>query len=162
MLTFAPAATAYTGRLSRETGDYLMDIKNLATQLIMDKIGAANDTSAAQSALDELTSGTSGFDLGDIVGKFTGSGGDLADIAKSWLGDGSNASISPQQVQEAIGGDKVQAFAEKLGIGSDEASSGLAEMLPDLIDKSSSGGNLLDSVGGVSGLAGFASKLFGK
>ena len=30
------------------------------------------------------------FDLGDIVGKFTGSRGDLASMANSWLGDGAN------------------------------------------------------------------------
>ncbi len=137
-----------------------MDIKSFATQLIMDKIGGANDSGAAQSALDELTSGSGGFDLKDIVGQFTGSGGDLANIAKSWLGDGANEGISPQQVQEAIGGDKVEAFAAKLGIGRDEATSGLADLLPDLIDKSSRGGDLLDSIGGASGLAGLASKLF--
>lgn len=137
-----------------------MDIKSFATQLIMDKIGGANDSGAAQSALDELTSGSGGFDLAKIVGQFKGSGGDLANIAKSWLGDGANKAISPQQVQEAIGGDKVEAFAAKLGIGRDEASSGLADLLPDLIDKSSRGGDLLDSIGGASGLAGLAAKFF--
>jgi len=137
-----------------------MDIKSLATQLIMSKLGASNDSSTAESALDELVGGSSGFDLGDIVGKFTGSGGDLANIAKSWLGDGANDAISPDQLQDAIGGDKIEAFAAKLGIGREEASAGLSSVLPDLIDKSSKGGNLLDSVGGLSGLKGLASRFF--
>ncbi len=137
-----------------------MDIKSLATQLVMSKLGATNDSSTAESALDELVGGSGGFDLGDIVGQFTGSGGDLASKAKSWLGDGANDEISPEQLQEAIGGDKIEAFANKLGIDRDEASSGLSSVLPELIDKSSQGGNLLDSVGGVSGLAGLASKFF--
>jgi len=137
-----------------------MDIKSLATQLIMSKIGGANDSGAAASALDDLVGGSNGFDLGDLVGKFTGSGGDLASKAKSWLGDGSNDSISPTQLQDAIGGDKIEAFASKLGIGKEEASSSLSQILPELIDKSSQGGNLLDSVGGVKGLAGLASKFF--
>ena len=137
-----------------------MDIKELATQLLMSKMGGAKDTGAAASALDDLVGGSNGFDLGDIVGQFTGGGGDLAAKAQSWLGDGANQSISPAQIQDAIGGDKIQAFASKLGIGSDEASSGLSQLLPELIDKSSRGGNLLDSVGGAGGLAGLASKLF--
>ena len=137
-----------------------MDIKSLATQLIMSKIGGANDSGAASSALDDLVGGSGGFDLGDIVGKFTGSGGDLAEKAKSWLGDGGNESVSADQIQDAIGSDKIEAFAKKLGIGTEEASSSLSQILPDLIDKSSQGGNLLGSVGGLSGLAGLASKFF--
>jgi len=137
-----------------------MDIKSLATELIMSKMGAANDSGAAKSALDDLVGGSGGFDLGDIVGQFTGSGGDLAEKARSWLGDGGNESISADQVQDALGADKIEAFARKLGVGTEEASSGLSQVLPELIDKSSKGGNLLDSVGGVSGLAGLASKFF--
>jgi len=137
-----------------------MDIKSLATQLILSKIGGANDSGAASSALDDLVGGSGGFDLGDIVGKFTGSGGDLASKAKSWLGDGGNEAVSASEIQDAIGSDKIEAFARKLGIGTEEASNGLSQILPDLIDKSSKGGDLLDSVGGVSGLAGLASKFF--
>jgi uncharacterized protein YidB (DUF937 family) len=137
-----------------------MDIKSLATQLLMSKLGTANDSGAAASALDDLVGGDKGFDLGDIVGQFTAGGGDLASKAQSWLGDGSNESISASQIQDAIGGDKIEAFASKLGIGRDEASSGLSQILPELIDKSSRGGNLLDSVGGAGGLASLASKFF--
>lgn len=137
-----------------------MDIKSLATELILSKIGGANDSGAAASALDDLAGSSGGFDLGELVGQFTGSGGDLAAKAKSWLGDGGNESISAEQVQEALGGDKIEAFARKLGVGREEASSGLSEILPELIDKSSQGGNLLDSVGGMSGLAGLAAKFF--
>ncbi len=137
-----------------------MDIKSLATQLILSKIGGANDSGAAASALDDLVGGSGGFDLGEIVGQFTGSGGDLASKAKSWLGDGGNEPVSANEIQDAIGSDKIEAFAQKLGVDREEAASGLSQILPDLIDKSSAGGNLLDSVGGVSGLAGLASKFF--
>lgn len=137
-----------------------MDLKNLATQLIMKKISNANDPAAAESAVGDLLGNTDKFDLGALVGKFTGAGGGVADIAKSWLGDGTNDSISADQVQEALGADKIDAFAAKLGVSREEAGAGLSEMLPQLIDKGSSGGNLLDSVGGVGGLAKMASKFF--
>lgn len=137
-----------------------MDLKDFATQLVMEKIGSANDKGAAASALDNLTGGDKGFDLGGLVGQLTGSGGDLAAKAKSWLGDGANDSISASQVQEALGGDKIEAFARQLGIGTEEASSNLSDILPQLIDKSSKGGELLDSVGGSKGLFSIASKFF--
>ena len=137
-----------------------MNFKDLATQLVMSKIGGANNTGAAESALDDLVGENKSFDLADIVGKFTNSGSDLASKAKSWLGDGANDSISASQLQDAIGIDKIESFAKKLGIGTDEASSKLSEILPELIDKSSRGGDLLDSVGGVKGLRGLASKFF--
>ncbi len=137
-----------------------MDFKKLATQILMDKVGSANNSGAAEAALDKLVGGNSGFDLGDVVGKFSGSGGDLAKKARSWLGDGSNDSISPAQLQDALGTDKIKAFASKLGIDQDEAASSLSQILPELIDKSSQGGKLLGSIGGRTGLTGLASKFF--
>ena len=135
-----------------------MDLKSLATKVLMEKLGGGVDADAAASALDDVVGDGSDFDLGSLVAKFTGGGGDLAQIAKSWLGDGDNASISADQVKEAIGDDKVAAFAEKLGIDKEQAGNKLSELLPDLIDKSSSGGNLLESVLGGEGLRGLASK----
>lgn len=128
----------------------------------MEKIGGANNSSDAETALDDLLPGNKSFDLGDIVGQFTGSGGDIAAKAKSWLGDGENDSISASDVQDVLGSDKVEAFAKRLGIGAEEASSSLSDILPELIDKSSKGGSLLGSVGGIGGLAGLASKFFRK
>jgi len=139
-----------------------MNFKDLAAQVLMSKIDGANKYSDATSALDSLIDGKKGFDLSDIVAKFQGGGGDLASKAKSWLGDGTNDPVSPSQVQDAIGADKVAAFASKLGIDRDEASQNLAKILPELIDKSSQGGNLLDSIGGKGLLAGFASKFLRK
>lgn len=135
-----------------------MDFKSLATQIVMSKMGGAGSSSTAESALDDLVGGGKKFDLVDIVGQFTNSGGDLASKAKSWLGDGANESISASQLQDVLGKDKIDSFASKLGIGSEEASNKLSEIMPELIDKSSQGGDLLGSVGGVKGLRGLAAR----
>lgn len=137
-----------------------MNLKDLATQIVMSKIGGANNSGETESALEDLVGDGNKFDLADLVGKFTNSGGDLAEKAKSWLGDGNNQSISASQLQDVIGIDKIESFAKKLGIGREEASEKLSEIMPELIDKSSRGGSLLDSVGGVKGLRGLASKFF--
>lgn len=139
-----------------------MTFKDLAAQVLMSKIHGANNSGNAVSALNQLAGGSKGFDLGEIVGKFQGAGGDLAKKATSWLGDGANEPISASQVKEAIGSDKIAAFANKLGIDRDAASHRLAEILPELIDKSSQGGKLIGSTGRKSVLAGFASRFLKK
>ena len=135
-----------------------MDIKKLAVEMLTAKMGSDGDAGAAESAVSELVGRGKDFDIGDLVGQLTGAGGDIASKAESWLGDGANEAISASQLQDAIGGDKIDAFAAKLGISREDASGGLSELLPQLIDKSSKGGSLLDSVGGAGGLASLASK----
>jgi len=125
--------------------------------------GSGLDIGKLTSALSGLVGGDrsqGGFDMGALLSKMDS--GNLGDIAKSWLGDGSNADISPDQVTDMIGADKVSEFASKLGLSHEEAAGGLSAALPQMVDKASSGGSLLDSIGGVAGAAGLASKLFGK
>ncbi len=144
-----------------------MNFQELATQLVMSKIAGANNSADVESALDKLTGSNKKFDLGDLVSRFQDSGGDLAERTKSWLGDGSNEAISATQIKDALGAEKVDAFARQLGIDGDEAGHSLARILPELIDKSSHGGKLLGSIGESLGnhkglLASFASKFLRK
>lgn len=122
--------------------------------------GTGLDIGSLSSALSGLTGGDGDFDLGALINNLNTGG--LGDMAKSWLGDGDNAGISPEQMSNVIGFDKITEFASKLGISTEEAAGGLSEALPQMVDKASSGGSLLDSIGGVEGALGFASKLFGK
>lgn len=77
-----------------------------------------------------------------------------------WLGDGDNDSITGTNIIDALGSDKVASFASELGIDTNKASEGLAGMIPELINKNSIGGSLLDSVGGAGGVASLVGKLF--
>jgi len=137
-----------------------MDIMDLATKALASKLGGAanTDSNALSSVLGSLMGGSSGngIDLGDLVGKLNDGG--LGDLASSWLGDGDNADISTSQVEQLLGSDKIQQAASQLGTSQGELLDGLKSMIPQMVDQSSSGGNLLDSVGGLSGLAGMASK----
>ena len=139
-----------------------MDFRSLATQVLMSRIETANNSNAAEAALDALNGSKQRFNLVSMVGQFKGAGGELATKTKSWLGDGENAAISPQQLRGVIGSDKIGAFAAKLGIDRDAAGIHLTEILPELIDKSSQGGSLLGTPARAKGLAGLASKLFRK
>jgi len=139
-----------------------MNFKALATRVLMDNVNGPRNASRAESALDRLSGSKNGFNLGEIVGRFQGSGRDVASRTRSWLGDGANESISAAQVKQAIGSDKVAAFARTLGIDSEDASQKLAQVLPELIDKSSQGGSLLGSVVSKGRFAGFASRFLRK
>jgi len=86
----------------------------------------------------------------------------LGDIMSSWIGKGENLPISPEQIQQVLGSGQVQQIAEKLGISLDQASSGLAEMLPQIVDKLTPEGSL--PTGGLlqQGLSMIMDKFFGK
>ncbi len=125
--------------------------------------GSGLDISNLTSALSGLAGGGSskgGFDISSLLSKMDSGG--LGAVAKSWLGDGDNQAISPNQISDMLGADKISDFASKLGVSNEEAAGGLSEALPQMVDKASSGGSLLDSIGGVSGAISMASKLFRK
>ncbi len=141
-----------------------MDLTQIGVQLLQSKLGSNLQTSDIASALSGLFGGKN-LDIASLMAKMQGSGG-LASITSSWLGDGANAEMSSGQVMELFGKEKASEFASKLNVDEATASNGLADMLPQLIDKASSGGSLLESamgsMGGADGLMGMAGKLFGK
>lgn len=112
------------------------------------------------SALSNLVGGEGGFDISSLLSNLQG--GDLFGMAQSWLGDGDNQAIDGNQIMSLFGSDKVSAFASQLGMSESEAVGGLTDAIPQMIDGASSGGSILDSVGGLEGAMGLAGKFFGK
>ncbi len=143
-------------------------IKMGATMFINSKMSGDNgsnlDMGSLISALSGLAGGNDsnggGIDFGSILSKMQSA--DMADIASSWLGDGENKEVSHSQITDIFGSDKISEFANKLGLSEDEAVGGLRDALPNMVDKASSGGSILDSIGGISGAINMASKIFGK
>ena len=129
-----------------------MDLMQMGTQLLASKLGGNVNSSVITNALGGLLSGGDGKpDLGGLVGSMQGKG--LGSIAESWLGDGNNDDISSDQVREVVGRDKISEMASQLNTDEDSLLDTLKDALPQIIDKSSSGGSLLDSAGGLMGLA---------
>jgi uncharacterized protein YidB (DUF937 family) len=130
-----------------------MDLMKMAVQLFTDKLGGKgaglNEDVVGQALSGLLGDGAGNIDLGSIMSKLDGGG--LATLAQSWLGDGANSSISPQQIMSLFGDSAIGDFASKLNLDPSTASNGLSKMLPELIDSNSKGGGLLDSVLGDSG-----------
>lgn len=133
-----------------------MDLMAIATQELSKKLGVQVEPAQLQAAISSLMGGSKGgIDLAGLASKM-GASGDLSGILDSWLGDGGNASISPDSVSKLLGQANVSEFASKLGVQPEAAAASLSDVLPQLMDKSSSGGKLLQSVGGMDGLMGAA------
>ena len=142
-----------------------MDIMKIGAQMLMSKLGGGNadgggmDLSGVMGMLGGLTPGDSGdMNLGGLVDMFKEKG--LGSMAESWLGDGENEAVSPDQLREVIGSDKISELASQFGGDEDSLLGGLADALPSMVDQSSSGGSFLDSIGGLEGAMSMAKKLF--
>ncbi|HIE39974.1 MAG TPA: DUF937 domain-containing protein [Thiomicrorhabdus sp.] len=124
------------------------------------EVGSNLNPDVLTSALSNLVGGEGGFDISSLLSNLQG--GDLLGMAQSWLGDGDNQAIDGNQIMSLFGSDKVSAFASQLGMSESEAVGGLTDAIPQMIDGASSGGSILDSVGGLEGAMGLAGKFFGK
>ncbi len=82
-------------------------------------------------------------DLGNVSGllqKLQEAG--LDKQVTSWLGNGSNLPVSPDQIREALGNKEVQDIARKMGLPVDQALDILSKQLPGAIDQMSPDGEL--------------------
>ena len=131
-----------------------MDIMKLAQGMLAQKLGGNSD--AIGGVLNGLIGGGDSADMGGLVEGLKAKG--LGSVAESWLGDGENQEISADQLKDVIGGDKISQAAAQLGTDEGSLLDGLKDALPQMVDKSSSGGSLLDSVGGLGGVANMAKK----
>ncbi len=137
-----------------------MDLMKLGASLLSNVLGDNQDDNGVMGALGKLLGGDGegaegGLNLQALVDRMMGSetSDSLTEIAQSWLGDGENAPISTDQVKELIGEDKISEVAQELGQDENSLAETLTQVLPQLVDKSSSGGSLLDSLGGAGGIA---------
>ncbi|MBU1235578.1 MAG: DUF937 domain-containing protein [Gammaproteobacteria bacterium] len=70
--------------------------------------------------------------LGALLNGFQQAG--LADRAASWVGTGQNMPISADDVGKVLGSDAIAKIAQQAGVSHGDASSGLAALLPQLVD----------------------------
>jgi uncharacterized protein YidB (DUF937 family) len=64
----------------------------------------------------------------------------LGGTVRSWIADGANQPISPDQIHQAFGTDTVKELAAKAGLSPDVLAAKLSQVLPQAIDKLTPGG----------------------
>ncbi len=104
------------------------------------------DTNNIIDALESiLSNGNGSIDLGGILASLSKNG--LGEIVGSWLGNGTNKVISTEQIVDLLGSEKTERFAEELGLTQQSAVNALAEVLPPMVDRATSGeGSIVDEM----------------
>lgn len=82
-------------------------------------------------------------DLGSIGGllKQLQEGG-LGKQIETWLGNDRNADVSPGQIRDAVGNDKLKQIAEQLGLPMNDVLDKLSKYLPETVNQASPDGQL--------------------
>ena len=86
--------------------------------------------------------GAQGGGLGDLVAGFQRAG--LGHIADSWVGTGPNHPVSPDQLRNVLGQDRVRDMADQAGMDQSSLLSQLAQHLPKAVDGMTPNGRLPD------------------
>ena len=89
-----------------------------------------------------VAGGLLGSGLHDLLNRFQHNG--YGDVANSWIGTGANRSISPDELQQALGPDTVNALANEAGLSDIDVLSGLSRDLPDAVDELTPTGTIGD------------------
>jgi uncharacterized protein YidB (DUF937 family) len=146
----------------------MTDLLKMGASLIQgnsDDATTGLDIDAISNALGNLLGGgeDGGLDLSQLVSGLSENG--LGSIVGSWLGSGENEPISIDSIGDLFSSDKISEFASNLGISEESAKGALADALPDVIDKATSGEgsiieDMLSNVGGVDGAMNMLGKMF--
>jgi uncharacterized protein YidB (DUF937 family) len=80
--------------------------------------------------------------LADVVKRMQQNG--QGQVAQSWVGDGPNKDIAPNDLESALGGDVIDNLMHQSGMSRDELLKGLSQQLPNLVNKLTPNGRLPD------------------
>lgn len=114
---------------------------------LFDELGATLKTAAlgtvaaaAPQLLSKLLGQTDLGGLQGLVQKLEQNG--LGPQVQSWLGDGTNLPVSPDQLRAALGNEHVRQIAQQFGLPVDKVLDLLSQHLPQAVDEASPDGHL--------------------
>ncbi len=135
---------------------------SLFSQLASAALGALSNSHTAGGqngvslVLTELIQNhASGIGLAGLVQQLAASG--LGPQVQSWIGTGANLPVSGDQIQQALGSEKIQQLAQQVGLNPAELSGALAHLLPHAVDQLTPGGELPQPGGLQAALSGLLS-----
>jgi uncharacterized protein YidB (DUF937 family) len=83
-----------------------------------------------------------GSGLGELLEQFQRAG--FGDQARSWVSTGGNRPIGPEAIEQVFGRGGLAEIARRAGVTEQEASTGLSQLLPEVIDRVTPDGDLPD------------------
>jgi uncharacterized protein YidB (DUF937 family) len=121
---------------------------------LAEMLGRQPDSPAPPSAKPQGSAAPGGFGapggLGGLLGSVLGGGalsGGLQDLlnqfrqngqgdkAESWVSSGANKPVSPPELEQVLGEDRIQWLMQQTGLPRDQLLSGLSQELPGAVDK---------------------------
>jgi uncharacterized protein YidB (DUF937 family) len=144
LLPFARVCTEHNPTGTTELGMGLLD-DILGQVLAPQQTGAGAAHSGIAGALLNMlgggnrAAGTAGG-LGGLLSSFEQAG--LGNIAQSWVGNGPNQPVSPQQLHTVFGDDQVQTMARQAGMAPQDFLSQLSQHLPHVVDRMTPNGQM--------------------
>src|SRR5262249_2513144 len=109
---------------------------------IKNQVGSAlaGSESPLAAALLQLLANPSAGGLQGLVESFRQQG--LEHVIQSWMSAGQTIAVSPQQITQVLGSERVQQLAAAAGIDVQTASAKLAEILPQIVGQATPDGKL--------------------
>ena len=86
--------------------------------------------------------GGDGMGLSRLLDQFKGAG--LGDKADSWVGNGENAPLDPDDVEKAIGSERLAEMSKQTGESVGALKTDLSKMIPDAVNKLTPDGKVPD------------------
>ena len=117
----------------------LLDQVSGSLKGILGSVAAAEAPALITAALAKTNMGN----LQGIVNQLQQGG--LGSQVQSWLSNGPNMSVTPEQIQAALGSDQVKQIAQRFGVPVDAALKLLADHLPATVDQASPNGTISSS-----------------
>ncbi len=114
-------------------------LKGAMGQVLGQALGQV-EANAVPALLSQVLGKTDLGNVGGLLAKLQEGG--LGSQVSSWLGNGSNAAITPDQLRAALGNEKVQQVATAMGLPTDKILALLSEHLPEAVDQMSPNGTL--------------------
>jgi hypothetical protein len=143
------------------------ELLKLAAQLLLQKLGLQLPPETVANAFGQLLGqkATNPAELVSLIGPLLqgGASGGAGALLGGLLGGaaaGAPPAMAPAAITDLFGAGPLGAFAKQLGVGTPQAASGLADILPQLLQQAGGGAGLADAASALGGLLGGGKKLF--
>ncbi|NDP61519.1 YidB family protein [Polaromonas sp.] len=80
--------------------------------------------------------------IGGVLERFQNKG--YTQQAASWVSTGANEELQPQAVSDVVGADELSRLSQQLGVSQEEVSSGMAQILPEMMNQLTPQGGVPD------------------
>jgi len=80
--------------------------------------------------------------IGGVLERFQNKG--YSQQAASWVSTGANEELQPQAVSDVVGADELSRLSQQLGVSQEEVSSGMAQILPEMMSQLTPQGGVPD------------------